>query len=841
MRASFRNCIVAGLLLAPLFPASADDGKPRYVSGSGQDSGECLNKFRPCRSLSYAISKAGKGDIVSVAEGSYELRTTQDLNDLLTVQGRLNAGFNRSTGFSDRSAKDKTLLIGVPPELRERFERDGFTVITDTKGFFETAQERDERTRKGALASKVRASEQQHKAAPCVGNQSGGFACQNVSLHAHLPLDQLKPSSLRGNDVWGFVDLNTGREYAFMGLQNGVAVVDVTNPAAPEQIAFATGSSTTWRDIKVYQRYDSAAKRWRAYAYVTADNVQDFLMVLDLSGLPNGVERVNFSSDFRAAHNSYLLNTDYTFGLAQRNEVPRLGISGGEGGSPRGSHRLYSLAQPRAPALASAGNQRYSHDMASFAVADSRKNSDCVNAVAASACEVVADFSETHLDVWDVTNSASPQLLVSHAYTNRGYTHSGWWSEDGRYVYLHDELDEQNHSLNTTLRVFDMSNLRAPFLAGTWTGPTRAIDHNGFAKGNRYYISNYSEGLTVLDTTNPASPQRIGYFDTYPTGSPVSFVGAWGVYPFFASGTIAVGDINTGLYLLKNEALQSPNGTLAFVNRTVAGAEGQQVSLTVSRSDGALGAVSVQLELLRATADADDASLAATMLSWPADDAQPKSVTLNLAADATSEDMELLLVRLKNPQGGVTLNYPDTSYVYLTEAGASSTLRLLESTSTIDEARGKALITVTRAGSPAGATSVSYRTLPSASYSGFTAATGTLNWADGDADAKLVQIDLNKEALTAGQTGTFELELHSPTNAILETATGAAGSTLTATIQITGDGAAPTPAPPPPAPSPIGGGASNNGGGGAMPLLLIALLPLGALAGSKRRVTHYQP
>jgi hypothetical protein len=75
-----------------------------------------------------------------------------------------------------------------------------------------------------------------------------------------------------------------------------------------------------------------------------------------------------------------------------------------------------------------------------------------------------------------------------------GFTHSGWWTEDGRYLFLHDELDERDLGLNTTVRVFDMSDLRAPALAGSWVGPTRAIDHNGYVRGNRYYFSNYSEG-----------------------------------------------------------------------------------------------------------------------------------------------------------------------------------------------------------------------------------------------------------------------------------------------------------------------------------------------------------
>ena len=43
------------------------------MSGSGRDQGDCLNRFRPCRTLSYAISQAGKGDSIQVAEGSYEM------------------------------------------------------------------------------------------------------------------------------------------------------------------------------------------------------------------------------------------------------------------------------------------------------------------------------------------------------------------------------------------------------------------------------------------------------------------------------------------------------------------------------------------------------------------------------------------------------------------------------------------------------------------------------------------------------------------------------------------------------------------------------------------------
>ncbi|MGH8187812.1 MAG: choice-of-anchor B family protein, partial [Steroidobacteraceae bacterium] len=423
-RPGFRTVgLAAALLGCCIFPAVADDGKPRYVAGSGRDQGDCLNRFRPCRTLSYAISKAGKGDSIQVAEGSYSISDSRQLYDLLAVNGRINAGFSKYSSYSERSATPDTVLIGVPPEFRERFEAAGFTVIVDTKGL-DVSREEAQRMRK--LTTQFVASEQSHAAAPCVGNVSAGFACQGVSLASHMSLQQLQPTSARGNDVWGFFDLNTGREYAFMGLHTGVAVVDITNPDAPEQVGAASGSASIWRDIKVYQLYDAAARRWRAYAYVTADSVPDLLLVLDLSALPNRVELVDYPSDFRAAHNAYLVNADYTFGLAQTTEAPQLGVAGA--GINLGNYRLYSLSNPRSPQLLNVSTTGYAHDLASFSVKDARKNSQCVNAQTAAQCQVLSDFNENTVDVWDITNPSSPQRLSppNLSYPNSAYVHSGW-------------------------------------------------------------------------------------------------------------------------------------------------------------------------------------------------------------------------------------------------------------------------------------------------------------------------------------------------------------------------------------------------------------------------------
>jgi choice-of-anchor B domain-containing protein len=170
-------------------------------------------------------------------------------------------------------------------------------------------------------------------------------------------------------------------------------------------------------------------------------------------------------------------------------------------------------------------------------------------------CEILIDYNENTVDIWDVTDKSDPLKLSSTSYENAHYTHSGWWSADKRHVFIHDELDEKDAGLQTTLRVLKIDDLKNPGpIKVVWTGPTRAIDHNGYAKGNLYYISNYLRGLTVLDISNPEQPKQIAFFDTAPEMDINDFGGAWGVYPYRPSGILAVSDIERGLFVLRLSA-----------------------------------------------------------------------------------------------------------------------------------------------------------------------------------------------------------------------------------------------------------------------------------------------
>ena len=100
-----------------------------------------------------------------------------------------------------------------------------------------------------------------------------------------------------------------------------------------------------------------------------------------------------------------------------------------------------------------------------------------------------------------------------------------------------------------------MADLDNPVLVHTYVGPTAAIDHNQFIVGNRSYQANYRAGLRILDIANPLAPFESAYFDIYPANNNANFSGAWGVYPFFDSGSVIVSGIGEGLFVLQPRPL----------------------------------------------------------------------------------------------------------------------------------------------------------------------------------------------------------------------------------------------------------------------------------------------
>lgn len=646
--------------------AHAEHDKARYVAESGVDTGRCDDPAKPCKTIAYAATHSNKGDTIRVAAGNYFIEDADTLFYLLSDLVPISGQYSQKNSFAKPSGASITRLVGVPLEYAEPLAEKGFTVIVDSKS-------RDpEKTTE--IREKIRVFErlkQARAATACENGLAGDHACRNVDLLAHVPISAMASNASRGNDVWGHYDLNDGKEYAIMGLNNAVAVVEVTDPENPRVVDSVPGQSTTWRDIKVYQYFNRATSRWDSYAYVTADNASVGMMILDLRELPDSISLAATDKTDLSAHNIYLSNVDYSTGIALNGLMPYLHMAGSN--RQGGAFNSYGLSDPEAPAQIylnqSTSRGNYTHDASSTVIYDSRKDNQCVNAGAH--CEVLFDFNENSFQVWDKTINSSPIRLSETGYTYASYVHSGWYTEDKQVVVVHDELDEQQYGLNTTVRFFELADLRAPTLLSTWTGPTAAIDHNGFVRGNRYYMSNYTRGLTVLDISDPFSPSEVGFFDTFPVSDNTSFNGAWGVYPFLPSGNILISDINSGLYVVRDNTLSPPQGNAAFGVANYAVEEGELLSIAVQRNDGTEGAVSVKWEMLAGATSPVDLTLNSGILEWADGQSDTHTLQFPIAADGNAEPAESFIVRLYDPQNAMALKAPNMTVVTIAASGGN--------------------------------------------------------------------------------------------------------------------------------------------------------------------------
>ncbi|MEW6981418.1 choice-of-anchor B family protein [Colwelliaceae bacterium 6471] len=748
-------CLISGNV-----QAHSEKDKARFVANEGKDVGRCDNVLRPCQSIAYAVQQANKGDKILVASGQYKINSSNELFYLKSALVPVLGGYNRFDHFQSQSPDTNiTTLTNVPAEMATELRKQGFSVLADGKSLAENQLVQQQ------LSAYYSLNESQSEQS-CNNGKAGIFECENIDLLAHMPLENFSSDPGAANDVWGHVDLNTSKEYALIGLQNGVAVVDVSTPENPVEVGTIRGKSSGWRDIKVYQYYDDTVKIWRAFAYATIDNASDYVTIIDLNHLPNSVSLVEKNRAVAQAHNVYITNVDHTLNIALPGLTPTLQLIGSSKFS--GAFHSYSLTTPETLTLLSqqSAGQDYTHDGATIVINDERKNTDCANND--QACIVFIDFNEKEMKLWNISDAKNVIQLSTATYTDVNsayqYVHSGWGSEDKQYIFLHDETDEKNAGINSTVRVFSIADLNNPQHVGQWTGPTPAIDHNGFVRGNRYYMSNYERGLTVLDITNPPSPVAVGSFDTFTPSNSTGYYGAWGTYPFLPSGNILISDINSGLYILKDNTLSSVNGTINFTSSSISTAQGQDINISIQRTGGVSGSVSVDYQIIPGSAKApeDFAQMSGT-LQWSANDNANKVISVAINPDESGQELaENFFIRLSNPKGGVTLSSP--SYLTVNVDGQLNTgvIGFVQNALTVAENQESVQIEVARDGSSQGSVSVSYRLESNSAIvdEDVQAASGALTWQDGDNNTQTISLTIIDDSLDE-ENESFTLTLES--------------------------------------------------------------------------------
>jgi choice-of-anchor B domain-containing protein len=390
--------------------------------------------------------------------------------------------------------------------------------------------------------------------ARCANGQVKEFQCGNTSLMSFLPISAI--GGKRGthlNDNWGWTDPKDGREYALIGRTDGTSFVDITDPIRPRYLGdlpLTPGANpAAWRDIKVY----------KDHAFIVSDGAGPHgMQVFNLARLRGIKVPQKFEPDYvyreiNSAHN-IVINEQSGFAYA-------VGASSG-GTTCGGGLHMIDIHDPLHPTFAGcfqdtqtgSAKTGYSHDAqcVMYHGPDSRY----------SGHEICIGSNETAISVGDVTDKKNPKAVSHASYPDVGYTHQAWLSDDQKYLYVDDELDEMNGkgeaAKGTRTLVWDMSKLDDPVLLKQYVGVSKSIDHNLYVKGNRIYQANYTSGLRILDISDPANPREVGFFDTYPDGDPVQFDGAWSNYPYFKSGTIIVTSIGQGVFFVKDRTTIVP-------------------------------------------------------------------------------------------------------------------------------------------------------------------------------------------------------------------------------------------------------------------------------------------
>lgn len=737
MRTSFIILtIIFALCNSKFATAHAEKGKALFVANSGKDEGDCTNRFRPCRTIAYAALNAEKGDKILVAKGSYSSGLEYLVNELVPAFG----GYDQLNNFQQQSpAQHPTFLTGVPVEYATQLSEKGFNVIPDRKNI-DTAQAKQKIEAFARLKS-VKSTE------ACIDGIAGQFTCHNISLISQLPLSSFTGNHSSANDIWGHVDLNTGKEYALMGLQKGTAVIDISEPEAPVVVDVIAGQASFWRDIKVYQFYHADSASWKAFAYVTTDNVtNEGIAIIDLSQLAmNKVNLTTKQSIDNSAHNIYISGIDYGLNIATEGQTPLVHILGAERNG--GAMRSYNLDNPEllSSEFDASGMTRadYSHDATSLLISDERSN-QCPDGNA-NGCLLMVDFNEQEIHLWDQTNPSSRNKLSSTTYQQADYVHSGWWTEDRNYIFVHDEGDEQQYGVNTTVQIFDITDLTAPRHVTAWRGPTTAVDHNGFVRGNRYYMSNYTRGLTILDISDPESPTEAGFFDTYPSSDANIFQGAWGAYPYLPSGLVLVSDSSTGLYILRDETVNSTQNTVGFSAKSFDSSEGNQALVEVRRMGETSQALTVSYQTIQGSASHQDFSEAKGTLVWSAGNNEAQVVAIDITSDQNDNEFnEQFFVRLFDPKDGATLAGNNLATVNISGVKNSGMLAFTNNTLVVLENQSNIAVVVSRNGGSEGLVSIDYELISQSAIisEDIVAASGTLTWEDGDISPKTINLTL---------------------------------------------------------------------------------------------------
>jgi choice-of-anchor B domain-containing protein len=326
---------------------------------------------------------------------------------------------------------------------------------------------------------------------------------QSLSLVGHLSYNV----SCAG--VWHYVD-SLNNEYALVGANNRVSIVDVTNPSSPTEVFSVpalSGQNSLWREIKTYNKF----------AYAVSEGGGG-VIVIDLSLLPASISYNHWYGDsaingqLQSAH-TIAANDGYLY------------IFGSNIGS--GGCIIADISDPANPHFTGEYSDNYIHD--------GYIRNDTLWA---------GEIYSGQFSVINVADKYNPFLLTTQQ-TPGQFCHNVWLSDNSNYAFTTDEIT------GTPLGSFDVSNIANIELKTIYfTDSIPGEEVHNVRVLNDYLINpSYGSQLTIVDAARPDNLIEIAHAPTdFGSGQPYL---CWDASPYLPSGNIIATDIGGGLFVFQ--------------------------------------------------------------------------------------------------------------------------------------------------------------------------------------------------------------------------------------------------------------------------------------------------
>ena len=395
---------------------------------------------------------------------------------------------------------------------------------------------------------------------------------------------------------WGFQDWANGSKNRFCPQppKSGVAVVDARDPKDPEVVAtLQNPAGTSAEDVVVYTApYGPSASRDIAAVGLQtcgsrfAANADRGLQLWDVTNPASPIQIGYFRTacctrgihEFEVEHRTDLGRT-FAYASVPTSRYPEAGSpSGYRDVAGDGDFRLIDITNPAAPfQVSDFGIQDAGGPFSSGQGCDADPNYGHGVEPSDDGRLVFLSYWDSGFVALDLTDPSNPVFEGRTVYPANadGDAHSSIYDGDRQLLFAADEDFCKTSGPETEtgygyLRIYDYSNLATPVQIGSFRTPNSLglgaqgsgdyTIHNPFVVGTDVYLSWYSDGVRVVDASDPEEPKEVAYFVPPAGQNPVKpsqrgvlsqTPQVWGVVVDEETGLVYASDMNSGLWILR--------------------------------------------------------------------------------------------------------------------------------------------------------------------------------------------------------------------------------------------------------------------------------------------------